>query len=156
MRRLAALLLIAALGACAGGTIDQPPEVSLVNIRPLSAGLFEQRMAVTLRITNPNDADLPVDGYRFAVEVNGQPFAKGTSRESLTVPRLGDATTEAEATIATSDLMRQVLRVPAAGGLAYTLTGTVFLDTATGQRSFPFTQGGSFDFLESAFPRQAP
>ncbi len=146
MRRLAILLLAATLGACAGGAIDQPPDVSLVDMRPISAGLFEQRMAVTLRIANPNDADLPVDGYRFAVAVNGQPFAKGVSSQNVTVPRLGDATTEAEATIATSDLIRQLMQVPGTGALAYTLSGTVFLDTATGRRNFPFEQAGRFDF----------
>jgi len=148
MRRLAALLFLGMLGACAGGAIDQPPDVSLVDVRPISAGLFEQRMAVTLRITNPNDASLPVDGYRFAVELNDQPFAKGASNQSVTVPRLGDATTEAEATIATSDLMRQLVQAPGRGALAYKLTGTVFLDTASGRRSYPFEQTGSFDFLK--------
>lgn len=146
MRRLAALMLAGLVSACAGGAIDQPPDVTLVDIRPLDAGLFEQRMGVTLRISNPNDGNLPIDGYRFALELNGQPFAKGTSSQRLTVPRLGEATTEAEAIVTTADMMRQIINVPHTAALSYKLTGTVFMDGALGQRTWPFEQTGRFDF----------
>lgn len=146
IRRLAALALAGLVSACVGGAIDQPPDVNLVDIRPLDAGLFEQRMGVTLRISNPNDGNLPIDGYRFALELNGQPFAKGNSSQRLTVPRLGDATTEAEAFVTTADVMRQLLNVPQSAALSYKLTGTVFVDGAMGRRNWPFEQTGRFDF----------
>ena len=146
IRRFAALIIAALVSACAGGAIDQPPEVNLVDIRPLDAGLFEQRMGVTLRISNPNDGNLPIDGCRFALELNGQPFAKGTSSQRLTVPRLGEATTEAEAIVTTADMMRQIINVPQNAALSYKLTGTVFVDGAIGPRNWPFEQTGRFDF----------
>ncbi|MEW5728730.1 MAG: LEA type 2 family protein [Pseudomonadota bacterium] len=133
------------LSSCATGELDLPPEVSLADLRPGQVGLFEQRVGVTLRIRNPNDAALPIDGYRFALELNGQPFASGFSDQRLTVPRLGESTTDATAVVSTLDLLRQVMAAPLRGGFDYRLTGTAFVDAATGRRGVPFEQTGKLD-----------
>jgi LEA14-like dessication related protein len=111
--------------------------------------LFEQRMAVVLRIRNPNDGAISVDGYRFAVELNGKPFAKGMSGERFTVPRLGEATSLATATVSTADLMRQVAGAPQSGKLVYRITGTLFVPGMT-HRNVPFDQIGDIDFSPAA------
>lgn len=149
MRVFKALSVVAAiflLASCAAGDIDLPPEVSLVDLRPDQAGLFEQRVTATLRIRNPNDGALPIDGYRFALELNGQPFATGFSPQRLTVARLSEATTEAAAVVSTLDLMRQVIAAPMRGGFDYKLTGTAFVETGGGRRQMPFEQSGRLDF----------
>lgn len=144
-RPLAAFVCIFLLTSCATGELDLPPEVSLADLRPGQVGLFEQRVGVTLRIRNPNDATLPIDGYRFALELNGQPFASGFSGQRLTVPRLGEATTDATAVVSTLDLLRQVMAAPLRGGFDYRLTGTAFVDAAAGRRGVPFEQTGKLD-----------
>ncbi|MGE5546559.1 MAG: LEA type 2 family protein [Solirubrobacterales bacterium] len=151
MKRFAGLIAAVALpllSACAVGDLDMPPEVSLTDLRPIDAGLFEQKVALTLRIRNPNPAPLPIDGYRFALELNGQAFARGFSDERITVGRLSDATTEASAVVSTLDVMRQLIAVPGRKGLEYRLTGTAFL--AGSVRQVPFEQAGRLDFQELA------
>ena len=126
------LVALVGLAGCAPMDYPVPPEVTLVDLRPLDVSLFEQRMAVELRIRNANDTAMEVTGLRFALDVNGHAFAKGTSDRSVVVPRLADATT---------DLIRQVMDAPEASGLRYRITGTMFL---SGHRSLGFEQDGDF------------
>lgn len=143
MSRIFAVLALMVLGACAATSLDRPPEFALADIRPASAGLFEHKLLVMLTIRNPNDAALAIDGYRFDIELNGQPFARGMSGQSLAVDRLSETTTEAMATLSTLDLMRQLLAAPSSDGFRYRLIGTAF----AGGRQIPFEQAGELDFL---------
>ena len=139
---LAAFALSAfALSGCALDGLDTPPDVTLVDFQLRDVALLEQTADVVLRIRNPNDTALSVDGYRFTLAVNGQPLARGTSGETLTVPRLGEVTTRARASISTLDLMRQVTAAEAADGIGYQLSGTLFLAGGL-RRELPFEQSG--------------
>ena len=70
MARCLALPLLVAACASLGGV--EPPEVSLVGLEPLPGGALEQRFAVELRVLNPNERELRVDGIDFTLEVNLQ------------------------------------------------------------------------------------
>jgi LEA14-like dessication related protein len=142
---LTGLALAASLAACTPSQFSVSPDVTLVDMQPLDMSLFEQRMAVTLRIRNPNNAALPVDGMRFSLEVNGMPFATGLSNRAVTVPRLAEATIEAEASVATTNLIRQVVDAPGNDRLSYRVAGTLFL-AGNVLGSVPFDQHGEFDF----------
>ncbi|RTL35344.1 MAG: hypothetical protein EKK49_07530 [Rhodocyclaceae bacterium] len=112
-RRRFALLLGTAVGAtvlggCAGLSLGlKKPDVKVAGIRLLDAGLFEQRFIVSLRITNPNNAEIPIEGLNFNVDINGQPFAHGVSNQPVVVPRLGEAVLEVTATTGLDKLLRQ-------------------------------------------------
>ena len=96
------------LGGCAGLSLGlKKPEVKVAGIRLLDAGLFEQRFVVSLRITNPNNAEIPIEGLDVNVDINGQPFAHGVSRQAVVVPRLGEAVLDVTATTGLDQLLRQ-------------------------------------------------
>ena len=42
-----------------------------VGLRPLPGGALEQRVEVQLRVLNPNDRELEIDGVDFTLEING-------------------------------------------------------------------------------------
>lgn len=84
------------------------PEVSLAGVTIEEFGLLEQRLGLELRVMNPNDADLPIDGVSFAVDVNGQKFAKGVSNKAVTVPRFGEAIVDVSAVTTLGTLLRQL------------------------------------------------
>ncbi len=149
MRYFSAILMALILTACAPSEFSEPPEVTLVDLNPMDVSLFEQRMAVGLRIRNLNDVPMEINGLRFALEVNGKPFAKGSGNHSVTVPRLSDAVTEGIATVATTDLIRQIMGVPDAKMLSYRVSGTLFLSGAT-RHSIPFDNQGEFDLFSSS------
>ncbi|HEY5598379.1 MAG TPA: LEA type 2 family protein, partial [Kiloniellales bacterium] len=86
MKRFLSLIgvgLVLVLAACAPIDKAEPPEVSLADIKLLPGGLFEQKFQLELRVTNPNNFDLPLEGLSFKLALNDQPFAQGVSNESV-------------------------------------------------------------------------
>ncbi len=69
VRALAGLLAVVALVACAQIGETRSPQVNVVDIRLPQGGLLEQRFRVDLRIGNPNDFDLPLDGPTFELDL---------------------------------------------------------------------------------------
>lgn len=99
--------LVATLWGCAAMTM-RSPEVSLSGVTIDEFGLLEQRLGIKLRVMNPNDADLSIDGVTFDVDVNGQSFAKGVSNKAVTVPRFGEAVLDLSAVSTLGSLLRQL------------------------------------------------
>lgn len=126
------LLVPAALGLAPGcasfGSLLESPEVSVVNLQPEPSTGLEQRFKVDLRLSNPNQSPLDVDGLRFELEVNGQRLARGQTGDSVHVPRLGDAMLSVHATTTLMDVFRQVWALQKAKGVRYRVTGRVFLE----------------------------
>jgi len=151
MNRLIAATFLALAAGCAtlgSGVRVVPPEVHIADLELLESGVFEQRFRVTLRVGNPNDFELPLDGVRFDLALNEQPFARGFTAHGVTVPRLGDATLTVDATTSTFDIIRQVLNSPGRERLTYALDGTVFVKGGA-KREVPFTQQGMLELLPS-------
>lgn len=139
---LAAALLVA---ACTGLTSLEPPEVHVSSLRLLAAepGSLEQQFEVGLRLLNPNNRDIAVDGMDFELEVNGQRLARGLSSESFTLPRLGEQTTALVVTTSVLDLLRQAYGLSRQGGeaLDYRVRGRLHLGSGL-VRTVPFDHAG--------------
>jgi LEA14-like dessication related protein len=138
-------VLSLALAGCAGGGLGgrtlEPPEVRLADIQFRGAGLLEQRLGLVLRLTNPNEVDLPLDGLRVKLEVDGEPFASGTSNENVTIPALGEETVTVEAISSTADVLGGLTGIAGLNDLEYRLTGTAFLRNS--DRRLPIEQEGA-------------
>ncbi len=145
MKALFSFLLMAGLAGCAGlGTKLETPRVSFVGLKPLEASLFEQKLEVRLRVQNPNDRELPVNGLNVDVELAGEPFAHGVSAREFTVPANGVAEFDM---IVTANAATALIRI--LGGdrrsreaIPYRLKGK--LSTRLGiLRSIPFDETGT-------------
>lgn len=141
---LAALLLLA---SCATVPPDiEPPKISITNLAPKEFALFEQRFDVQLRIQNPNQQDLGINGIRFDIELNEREFANGMSGERLTVPRFGSQVLNVEVVTGTTSFIRQFqeFNKTGANNLRYRLKGTAFVD-APSSFKLPFDEKGDID-----------
>lgn len=136
---LGTALLAGCAGIPAGATVE-PPQVTLADIRPIGAGLLEQRYEAVLRLRNPNAFDVPLSGLRYTLDLNGQPFGGGSTNDRVTLPRLGETTIAVESATNIVQLLAQ-LNALRAGGLTYDLRGDAFL-SGGGDRSVPFEAGG--------------
>jgi LEA14-like dessication related protein len=146
MRRSAlAMVFLACLSGCAGlGTRLETPDITFVGIRAVEANLFEQKLAVRLRVMNPNTVELPVNGLDVDVELAGEPFANGVSAREFVVPAHGEAEFDM---IVTANAATALLKI--AGGdrksreeIGYRLKGR--LSTKLGLlRSIPFEESGT-------------
>jgi LEA14-like dessication related protein len=104
---LAALTLL--LGGCAALTTADPPRVNVVGIEPLASEGLEIRLAVKLRVQNPNEAPIEFDGIALDLEVNGKLLASGVSDAKGTVPRFGEAVLSVPVSISALAAVRQAM-----------------------------------------------
>ena len=134
--------LTALLAACVTAQKFEPPTVSIVGLRVVSAEVWAQRLKVRLRLHNPNDRDLPVTALEYTIEIAGQSIASGSYAESFVVPAHGDAEfdTNVSANLA-SALLRLLTHVPSTL-VPYRLTGKITLGEGLGR--IPFEAQASF------------
>jgi LEA14-like dessication related protein len=140
---LAALAVVGlAVAGCAGiGQQIEPPEVFVVGLEPLQGGNFEQRFRIDLRVQNPNDFELEINGLDFELDLNGIRLTRGLSNEVVTIPRLGEAIVPVSATTTVFDLVRQVINAPSLEGVEYEVRGRLFLSNPP-QGSVEFHRSG--------------
>lgn len=137
------LFLLFWLTGCA--TLTEPvesPRVTLANLQIIDAQLFEQRYALTLRIQNPNNFDLEVNGISFEVEINGREFAHGVSNKIGTIPAFGESTMDVDVTSSLFNLVDQINALEQRQGsdLEYRIFGKI--STAGRLISIPFERKG--------------
>jgi LEA14-like dessication related protein len=137
---LLALFLGTACASLSGKDIVEP-EVHLVNLVPVEATLFEQKIRIDLRILNPNDFDLPLDGLTFDLRLNGQKIARGQSADSVKIPRLGEGTIQVMTHTNSIAIVRQFVDAPRDGKFEYEINGDVFIKN-WGRRKIPFDHSG--------------
>ena len=100
------MLFVAA--GCASWPGTDPLQVGLAGIESLPGEGMEARMAVKLRIQNPNDAPVNYDGVALTIELRGLDFASGVSDAQGSVPRFGEAVLVVPVTVSAFAMAKQV------------------------------------------------
>lgn len=108
MRRFWLLLSSVLLIGCATTPKVEPLEVTLSDVVPGQMSILEQEYQVKLRVQNPNNFDIALDGAAYQIELNGKSFAKGVARRSITVPKYGDAIIEGNCISDLTGLLSQI------------------------------------------------
>ncbi len=101
--------LVLGLTGCAQLPMSDPVKISLVGIEQLPGQGLELRMAVKLRVQNPNDAALDYNGVALDIELRGLSFASGVSDEQGTVPRFGETVLVVPVSVSAISVLRQAL-----------------------------------------------
>jgi LEA14-like dessication related protein len=143
VRRMAFCLCVLALGinltGCAGlfQTMENP-RINIANIAPKEIKLFEQVFDVELRIQNPNDSPLPINGLELELQINDKRFATGVSNQNVTVDRLSSAVIHVEAVTSLWGVLRQVAEIQntRTPQVRYRIKGRIFSDSPSMRLSF--------------------
>jgi LEA14-like dessication related protein len=138
------VVLALALAGCGGKgkTVKYDyVDASISELKVGQVGVLEQTWDMTLRMQNPNNYDIPADGMRFLIRVNGKDFARGVSNQTVMIPRLGEALLQVQAISDLPAVMNQINDMTRLGyqGLEYKLSGTVF----SGEWRYPFEYKGT-------------
>lgn len=149
------LMLFAAfvLAGCAALQPNDPLRVEVVGIEPAESQGLELRLAIKLRIQNPNEGAVSYDGTALELEVNGKTLATGVSDQRGSVPRYGETILVVPVSISAMNAVRQalvfadgttretvpyVLRGKLAGGafgtVRFTKEGSIGIAALTGSR----------------------
>jgi LEA14-like dessication related protein len=143
LQRLLIVLFALGLAACSGLPFNAvAPKVSVADVAIKSLSLFEQRLDVGLRISNPNDFDLTIEALEFELEVNGRPFANGLSRASIRVPAVASAMLRVDAFMQSENLIQQFKTLsPGAlkAGVPYRVKGRIKTDQSSSWIPFDHT-----------------
>ena len=135
---VAGLALVASLLAGCAAPL-QKPEVSLAGVELVGIGLVEQRLLLKLRISNPNDVDLPIKALSFDLDLDGQPFAKGASEQPVTIARQAEAQLDVKVVSRFGEVLKQLRAARQNGKLGYRVHGRVELE---GSGSVAFDRSG--------------
>ncbi|KIY38305.1 lipoprotein [Pseudomonas sp. 10-1B] len=125
-RLFLALLLACGLSACALFQARDPLNISVIGIEPLPGQELELRMAVKIRVQNPNEAPLDYNGIALNLEVNGQPLAAGVSDQQGHIGRYDEAVIVVPVSITAFSFLRQAYglgKLDSLQGLPYKLRG---------------------------------
>ncbi|KIU52625.1 MULTISPECIES: LEA type 2 family protein [Pseudomonas] len=120
------LLLALSLSACALLQGRDPLTISVIGIEPLPGQDLEMRMAVKLRVQNPNETPIDYNGVALNLEVNGQPLATGVSDQHGSIGRYDEAVLSIPVSITAFSMLRQAVglsRVSNLDGMPYVLRG---------------------------------
>lgn len=151
-RRLSlAAAALPALAACS--SMMPPPDLKTPKLAfgGLSVpriGLSEVDFLLTVIADNPNDLEVPLSNIRFDLDLFGQAFASGGTREpTLTLPRLGSREVPIEFTVPTSRLVELISRVRRNGveRFEYRLRGSA--NWGSSPFAIPFEKSGDLEAL---------
>jgi len=137
MKKILTIAILVLLSACTGiPSHFEKPQVNLAGLQVAELGLLEQKFIVSLRVTNPNDISVPIDGLNLKLDVNGQPFATGVSNEKVTLPKLGETVVKMHITTNLSSIWKQIKTLQKDKPLAYAVSGKLFVPLVPGGVSF--------------------
>ena len=136
-------MIMSGLVGCAGmGQGMESPRINIANVTPREVKLFEQVFDLELRIQNPNDLPLEINGLAFDLELNDRRFATGVSKQSLFVDRLSSGVIRVEALTTLWGFIQQVAEYQRtkAPRVAYRLKGNLFVSSPSFK--LPFDDSG--------------
>ncbi|EKT4466797.1 LEA type 2 family protein [Pseudomonas putida] len=147
------ILLACTLNACALFQPRDPLNISVVGIEPLPSQELEMRMAVKIRVQNPNEKPVDFNGIALNLEVNDQPLAAGVSDQKGHIGRYGEAVVVVPVSITAFAVLRQAYglsRLDSLQGLPYVLRGKMAGGPLGTVR---FTDEGTLDLPEGSLVR---
>lgn len=147
------VLLACTLNACALFQPRDPLNISVVGIEPLPSQALEMRMAVKIRVQNPNETPVDVNGIALNLEVNDQPLAAGVSDQKGHIGRYDEAVLVVPVSITAFAVLRQAYglsRLDSLQGLPYVLRGKMAGGPLGTVR---FTDEGTLDLPEGSLVR---
>lgn len=152
MQRLILLGLAGMLAACTSLLgVPEKPKVALAGIVLEDLGLFEQRFQLALRVSNPNDTELTIDGLDFKLELNGEAFASGESREAVLLSRKGSALVKLKVKTRLTNILNQIkLLQTGEKPLSYRMVGRLYTPWVPG--GVAFERKGELPRLNQIFP----
>ena len=136
-------LVVLLVGGCALLPPAEPVDVTVAGIESLPSEGMEMRLAVKLRVQNPNDQPIDFDGLSVRLIVQGKTFATGVSDQRGTIPRFGSEVLTVAVTVSALrvawNTFGLLMNEGAPVNIRYDLEGKI---NRTGFGSIPFRADG--------------
>jgi len=126
IRMLLTSLMLLTLSACALLPNRDPLNINVVGIEPLPGQGLEVRLAVKLRLQNPNENAIEYNGVALDLDVNGKLLASGVSDQQGSIGRFSEAVLVVPVSVSAFAALRQAVgltQTESLDNLPYTLRG---------------------------------
>jgi LEA14-like dessication related protein len=99
------------LWGCASIPASRPlaPKVSIESVKAVKLSLKSQELAFQLKVSNPNDYDLPLQSLSFIAAVDATEVARGMSNERVNIPANDEAMLEVRVSTSINKLLGRLL-----------------------------------------------
>lgn len=147
---LAAVWLLFAAGCASLSPSFEKPKVSLADIQVQEIKTLETAFLIQLRIMNPNDNPLDIQGLSCDVELDGRKFASGLQGAQQTIPAYGSILVPMEVYASVLDMFSSVIGMIQSANqpnsqhkaMNYKLIGKVRVSSGGFSRNIPFESEG--------------
>lgn len=126
IRMMLTSLMLLTLSACALLPNRDPLNINVVGIEPLPGQGLEVRLAVKLRLQNPNENAIEYNGVALDLDVNGKLLASGVSDQQGSIGRFSEAVLVVPVSVSAFAALRQAVgltQTESLDNLPYTLRG---------------------------------
>lgn len=126
IRTLLVSFLLLTLGACALLPNRDPLNINVVGIESLPGQGLEVRLAVKLRLQNPNETAIEYNGVALDLDVNGRLLASGVSDQQGSIGRFSETVLVVPVSVSAFAALRQAVgltQTQSLDNLPYTLRG---------------------------------
>ncbi|MFK7852465.1 MAG: LEA type 2 family protein [Granulosicoccus sp.] len=140
-------LLTIGLAACSSIPTHKPiaPTVEIESIKPIKLRLNRQDLAFKLKVSNPNEYDLPLQSLSFIASVDGSQIAAGNSDERITIPAQQDAIVEVMVSTRINKLLGQLLLFSTSDQQEVDYQVEGFVKLANWPARIPFNMDGALE-----------
>lgn len=140
-------LLTFGLTACSSIPTHKPiaPTVEIESVKPVRLKLNRQELAFKLKVSNPNEYDLPLQSLSFVASVDGSQVAAGNSDERITIPAQQDALVEVLVTTRINKLLGQLLLFSTSDKQEVDYEVDGFVKLANWPTRIPFNMDGALE-----------
>lgn len=131
----------------------ESPEVSLADIQVQEVKTLETSFLIQLRVMNPNDTPLDINGLKCDLALNGRKIAKGVQGAQGTIGPYESILIPVEVYASVLDMVGSLFQFIKNAGkddasfeeVAYRLTGTVRVGSGGFAATIPFDTDGQID-----------
>jgi LEA14-like dessication related protein len=144
-RRPLLVLVLLLLAGCALNTLAhmEPPKVDVTGVKLKGTTLAGADVLVQLRVDNPNDVNIVLNGIVYHLRLNGQPLLDGHYDQQVQIAASGRTAVELPVTIRFADLYRVIGTLQNRKNPEYALDADLrFAVPVLGEVTVPVTQTG--------------
>jgi LEA14-like dessication related protein len=137
------IFIAALLNGCANLSPYDAPKVDLIGLEALPSKGNELQFRVQLKIINPNNKDIHLEGVNLNLGLNNYDLISGSNKQQITLPALGEARMQVDLTLSILNGLglMQSLITQGKKPLSYQLEGKLFTSEAW-LPNVPFEKSG--------------
>lgn len=144
------LSIVILMSGCASFGNLEAPELTLVQLQPVEATLFETTLQVQLRIANPNPEAITFEGASFKLTLDDHKVGRGMTAETKTVERFGTEIVDLTFHVSNASVLLRLKEVLESKSVAYGVSGKLYVQQGMGTRKLKVQSAGQIDLDNAA------